>query len=270
MNRPLPGPGHWLALLLLLGLAQHAMAEETVKIIALEHRLAAELVPTLEPFVDEQGVLTAKDNKLIIRSSLRNIGEIRELAEQLDQPLQRLLIEVRQPLAGSRAAERTTVSGQSESPEQTARIVIERHRSAGRDQAASGQRLQVLDGRSAVIKSGQLVPMAKRQLRDGQAETVIEHQDVSSGFRVTPHLTGDDRVMLQIAPFSATLDSGGGGVINRQQAVTTVSGKLGEWLEIGGISDSQQEQEQEQTRVYATHRRDEQQRRILIKVTRLE
>lgn len=233
----------------LLSVSLTSVADDIVKIITLKHRLAADLVPTLEPFVDEQGVLTAKDNKLIIRTSIRNFGQIRELVEQLDRPLMRLLIEVRQPLAGSREAR--GMSEQLSLSDKRAETELETQRTASRDQAATDQRIQVLEGHSAVIKSGQLVPMAKRQLRDSRAETVIEQQDVSSGFSVTPHLAGEDTVLLEIAPFSASLDSNGGGIINRQQAFTTVSGKLGEWIEIGGTSS----REQGQARIYSTHER---------------
>lgn len=252
----------WTAALFSVSLT--CVADDTVQVITLKHRLAADLAPTLGPFVDEQGVLTAKDNKLIIRTSIHNFSQIRELVEQLDRPLRRLLIEVRQPLAGSREAR--SMAGQIGSPDKRTEPELEIQRTASRDQAATTQRIQVLEGRSAVIKSGQLVPLAKRQLRDSRAETVIEQQDVSSGFSVTPHLTGEETVLLEIAPFSASLDSDGGGVINRQQAFTTVSGKPGEWIEIGGASSGGQGQ----ARIYSTHERSEQQRRILIKITVLE
>lgn len=255
---------HLLWAVALFSFSLTCVADDIVKIITLKHRLAAELAPTLEPFVDEQGVLTAKDNKLIIRTSIRNFGQIRELVEQLDRPLMRLLIEVRQPPAGSREAR--DIAGQPSLPDKRAETKLDTRRTASRDQATTDQRIQVLEGHSAVIKSGQLVPMARRQLRDGKAETVIEQQDISSGFSVTPHLAGEDTVLLEIAPFSASLDSSGGGIINRQQAFTTVSGKLGEWIEIGGTSS----REQGQTRNYSTHERGERQRRILIKITILE
>jgi type II secretory pathway component GspD/PulD (secretin) len=242
-----------------------AEAKDVTKVISLRYRQASELLPTLQPFVNKGGIITAKNNHIIIRSSMSNVAEISDLIQQLDIPAQRLLIEVRQPLVGSREAEETNISGQIGSAD-GAQVTIESHRTGSRDNAVTSQRLQVLDGHSAVIKSGKLVPMAKRQIRKGKAETVIEHQDVSSGFSVTPRLTGEDSVTIEIAPFSSSLASGGGGVINQQQALTTLSGKLGEWIEVSGTSSRQQEN----VKTYSTQNRNEQQRRILIKVTKLD
>lgn len=237
-------------------------AQEMIEVISLQHRLAAELEPTLEPFLDAGGVVTAQGNQLIIRSNLENMAELKALIEQLDRPRQRLLIEVRQPLVGSRAAQESNLDGQAR--DNGGGVQIERHRTASRDDAPQAQRIEVLSGHRALIQTGQQVPMAKRQLRDGRAETVIEHQDVSSGFSVVPHLSGDNRVLLEIAPYSADLDSAGGGRINRQQVYTTVSGRLGEWLEIAGSP------EREDSERHSTHNRNEQQRRVLIRVTRRE
>ena len=120
------------------------------------------------------------------------------------------------------------------------------------------------------VKTGQQIPMAKKQLRDGrQLATIIEHEDVSSGFQVVPRLTGDgDAVLLEIMPFSASLGSSGGGVINRQQAFTSVSGRLGEWLAIGSVAGRQHQTEQ--GTLYSTQGRNEAQRQIMIRVTELK
>ncbi|MBT8113447.1 MAG: type II and III secretion system protein, partial [Gammaproteobacteria bacterium] len=67
-------------------------------------------------------------------------------------------------------------------------------------------------------------------------------QDVTSGFYVTPRLTGNDTVTLQVQPhyrtasdeYSYTSD-GYRGTVDVQEASTTVDAKLGEWIQIGGI-----------------------------------
>ena len=250
----------------LITLSLAGMADDTIEVIPLKHRLAEELVPSLQPFMDKQGVITAQGNQLIIRTSPQNLAQIKQLVNQLDMPPRRLLIEVRQPLSESRDAGQTGISGQISLPDKNGEVILESHRTASRDSAVTDQQVQVLEGHAALIKTGQLVPMAKQQLRDGRhVETVIEQQDVSSGFQVIPRLTGDT-VMLEIMPFSASLASGGGGVINQQQAFTTLSGKLGEWIEISGVV----RQHQKEATTYSTHDRREQQRQILIKVTELK
>ena len=239
--------------------------EQQLEIISLQHRLAEELLPSLQPFIDNSGVIRANGNQLIIRTSSKNLKELATLIQRLDQAAKRLLIEVRQPLTSSRHSHETDTSGSIGLADKSSQIRLRTSGTSSRDTAASDQKIQVLEGHTALIKTGQLVPMAKKQVRsDGQVETIIEQQDVSTGFQVRPRLNGDT-VLLEIMPFSASLASTGGGVINQQQAFTTVSAKLGEWIEITGISSSQQQNDR--GTVYKTHGRNQMQRQILIRVT---
>jgi hypothetical protein len=61
-------------------------------------------------------------------------------------------------------------------------------------------------------------------------------QDVTSGFYVVPRLQGDE-VTLEILQHD---DRPGRrrGVINTQSAGTMVRGRLGEWVELGGVATS--------------------------------
>ena len=254
-----------LAVLLITVTAIAQAAERQLEIISLQHHQAEELLPSLQPFVDKQGVISAKGNQLIIRTSDQNLEEIKTLIKRLDQPIKRLLIEVKQPLTSSRHDHGTGISGNISLPDKNSQTRLRTSSTSSRDTAASDQKIQVLEGHTALIKTGQLVPMAKKQLRSGgQVETIIEQQDVSTGFKVRPRLNGDI-VMLEIMPFSASQASTGGGVINQQQAFTTISVKLGEWIEITGISSSQQQNDR--GTVYKTHERNQMQRQVLIRVT---
>ena len=172
------------------------------------------------------------------------------------------MIEVRQPLTSSRHSDETDISGSIDLPAKNTQIRLRSYGTSSRDTAAADQQLQVLEGHTALIKTGKLVPMVKKQIRSGgQVETIIEQQDVSTGFKVRPRLNGDT-VLLDILPFSA---STGDGAINQQQVFTTVSAKLGEWVEIAGNNSSLQQTSR--GRVYKSHGRDQQQRQILIRVT---
>ena len=262
----LPRPFHKLLALLLITFVSIVQAnEQQLEVISLQHRLAAELIPSLEAFIDDADVITAQDNLLIIRTSSDTLKQLKTIIQRLDQPIRRLLIEVRQPLTSSRQRQETDISGSISLPDKSGDLRLRTYSTTSRDNAAVDQQIQVLEGHTALIKTGQLVPMAKKQMRsDGRVETIIEQQDISSGFRVTPRLNGAT-VLLEIMPFSATQASSGGGIINQQQAFTTISSKLGEWVEIGGISSGQQHDGS--GTIYKTHERNEQQRQILIRVT---
>lgn len=88
-------------------------------------------------------------------------------------------------------------------------------------------------------------------------------KDVTTGFSVLPRVSGDN-VTLEISPQRAVLDQRDGGAINIQRIHTTVSGKLGEWIDIGGAV---REQRSVDSDILSSPRdlRDEQ-RRVLIKV----
>jgi hypothetical protein len=61
-------------------------------------------------------------------------------------------------------------------------------------------------------------------------------QDVQSGFFATPRVNGD-RVTLVISSQQQQLTGGGRqSQVTTGSATTTVSGRLGEWIEIGGSS----------------------------------
>ena len=140
------------------------------------------------------------------------------------------------------------------------------------------QTLQVTEGNSAFIRTGQSVPVPQRQVArtvvNGQVvervSDAVEYRDVLTGFYVVPRLAGD-RVALEINPQRDTLAGPGQnlprGSVNIQHAATTVSGRLGEWIEIGGVA--QGVTSQQTTILGSTREVSSDNRRILLKVEEL-
>ena len=107
------------------------------------------------------------------------------------------------------------------------------------------QTVQALDGRSALVQMGQSVPVRDRQVtRSIVGGRMVEHvvdgvdyRNVNTGFLVLPRVSGD-RVTLEIsAQREAFVEPRPGGSIDVQRVVTTVSGRLGEWIEVSAMSD---------------------------------
>jgi hypothetical protein len=65
----------------------------------------------------------------------------------------------------------------------------------------------------------------------------VEYRDATSGFYALPRVTGD-RVTLDLSAQREALSGQVQGGFNVQRAVTTVSGRLGEWIEVVGTSQS--------------------------------
>ena len=69
----------------------------------------------------------------------------------------------------------------------------------------------------------------------------VEYHDATTGFYVIPNLNGAV-VTLLISPYMTRINPDHRGVFNVQIIETTVQGRLGEWIEIGGyFKESQRE-----------------------------
>jgi hypothetical protein len=61
-----------------------------------------------------------------------------------------------------------------------------------------------------------------------------EYRDLANGFIVTPRVNGE-RVVLDIAQRAQSLRNS---TIDSQSLTTQASGRLGEWLALGGVAES--------------------------------
>ena len=250
----------WLALLL----SPLAAAGE-LEVIALQHRSAEEVLPIIRPLLDQGDVASGMNYQLILRTSPHNIEQIRKLLRSIDVAPRRLKITVMQDVDSETVARLTEVSG-SVGLSRDARVAVpggggtgglnvELGRGQDRLKARvtsarsiederNTQQLQVLEGNRALVRSGKSVPVPQRQVIQDQWGTRVidstQYQEVNSGFYVLPRISGD-RVTLEISAQNDALVPGSGDqpVMRVQQASSTVSGRLGEWLEVGGLGQQQ-------------------------------
>jgi type II secretory pathway component HofQ len=270
--------------LLLLMLAGAARAQEiNVEIIELRYRSAEEMLPILQPLVEPPGSVGALQNKLIIRGTPAGLRQIKSLVAQLDTAPRQLLITVDQGTLSQTRERASGISGHAASgdvevfipsdvPPGTPGIAV-----GGRDgaiEARSGirrgssdsggqQQLRVLDGREAVIYLGQSVPFARKSKGPGGALIEdIEYRDVMVGFSVLPRVQGD-QVTLEISPQQESI-SGAGGTISVQRSSTSVSGRLGEWIDIGGATQEQVSENRSLSSSRSSRRQDTHQVRVKV------
>ena len=253
----------WAIALAMVILTTLASAEPVVEVIPLHYRTAEEVIPILQPMLVREGTISGFKGQVIVRTTPENLVEIKRILASVDTAPRQLLITVRQDADGSLRRRSANISGNVGND--NARVIVppgNRDRQGGRvvigdgDSRVSGhvldstsnlsdrntQTLRVLEGREAFISVGQSVPVRGRQVTrtvvNGQVvEQVVDttqYRDVATGFYVRPRIAGD-RVILDISPQRESLSSDIRGGINVQRAVTTVSGRLGEWIEIGGI-----------------------------------
>jgi hypothetical protein len=206
------------SILLVAVIAGQAVAQGSLEIIPLRHRTADQVLPALRPMMEPGTTLTGQGTQLIVRTSPANLAELRRALDELDRPLRRLQISVRFDDALDSAARGVETSGRVTNRGSSVDVRAQDRQSAATERV--DQRVQVLEGARAFISSGRSAPVY-----DGAG-----FRETSSGFEAIPRLAGDG-VLVEIAQRRDTPA--------RQQAMsTTVSGRLGQWLDIGGAVEA--------------------------------
>jgi type II secretory pathway component GspD/PulD (secretin) len=206
------------SVLLVALIAGQAAAQGSLEIIPLRHRTADQVLPALRPLVEPGATLTGQGTQLIVRTSPGNLAELRRALEDLDRPFRRLQISVRFDDALDSAARGVETSGRVTNRGSSVDVRAQDRQSAAAEQV--DQRVQVLEGARAFISTGRSAPIYD----------AAGFHETSSGFEAVPRLAGDG-VLVEIAQRRDTPA--------RQQALsTTVSGRLGQWLDIGGAVEA--------------------------------
>lgn len=226
-----------LLLLLVLFFNVPAWAQQ-LEIIELKSKTVDEVMPVLQPLVESGGTLNGMNNQLFLRASPRNRAEIKRVLATIDTPSRRLIIRISQ----NRQAEDSARGGEA-----GGQVVLGSTRRANvearvwdtksvRGESAA-QMVQTVEGGQAFIQIGRSLPLPMRQVMIGPGGAVINetlvYRDVGRGFYAVPHLNGQ-RVTLEIRQQADSVDGYGRGAINTQRLSTTVAGRLGEWIELGG------------------------------------
>ena len=219
----------------------NAVLTETIK---LNYRLAEEVIPLVKPFLHQTGIMSGQGQHILIKTSATNLAEIKQFISDLDVPLQNLLI---------------TVTIDDELIQQQNNRV-KRYSTEKRVTAPSTQQVQTLEGQWATINTGELVPVGLEKNRRGGSVT---YKSVSSGFQARARIHGK-QVTIELRPKLHSKSRQGGGRISTQEADTTVSGQLGEWINIGGVNPTRKLKKG--VRTYTTGRRDDNQNQIYVKV----
>jgi hypothetical protein len=219
---------------------------DPLEMIPLKHRTADQVLPVLRPLLEQGGTISGTQSTLIVRTSPRNLAELKQVLASIDKAPRRLLISVRQDasataerrsaeIGGTLGAGRVVIGsgGLANEPGVSARLTDTR----SSNESGLVQQIQVLEGSPALIQVGQSAPIENRVVTPGPRGTVISesvtYRDVASGFEVVPRVLGD-RVMLDINARRETPGVAGG--VNAQRTASTVSGRLGEWLELSAMA----------------------------------
>lgn len=265
----------------------HAQALETLN---LRYRTAEQIIPDLRPMLAPGAALTGKGELLFIRTTAANLDEIRQLIAVLDRPVRRLLISVRQggqqtydqggvAVSGEYSSGNTRIITSGNVPGAGGQVVIQQGGNIVQGQAADtrstrrenvSQQVQTIEGGRALINVGQSLPLPMRQIVPTPygatiSDTVV-YRDVGSGFYAEPRLSGD-QVSLEITTAHDTQGRAYGST-DVQRISTTVSGRFGEWISLGG-SQQQTDHQQRGMAAYSSSGRSDD-RQVWLKVEALD
>lgn len=264
-----------------------------LEVIPLEHRLTDDVIPILRPLIAPGGTITGMNNQLIVKTTAENMVEIKSLLDSLDRLPRRLLITVKQDIAGKIYSTDHSLSGNYSSGDVSAGVREPGHLRDGLVISGSDDdgdviryrnqntaintddrntfTVQATEGYPAFINSGQSLPVTGRTAYVTPGGVVIndstEYIDASSGFYVLPRLNGD-LVTLLIAPQLTRMEPGHAPVFDVQHVETTATGRLGEWIELGGINQQFSNSNHEILSSSSAH--GSEQRSIYVKVIEIE
>ena len=250
---------------------QNLMRQDTQLITAAEGQQAM-----AQELLDRQAAIVAETNSntLLISASPRNFAQLKDLVEQLDQPqrqvlIQVLLAEVSLTKGDDLGVEWTYKSGGNPSINTGTDFGVANllKNYGGFGTAISGDnfnflfralesenRLQVLsrpqiltaDNQVATIKVGQQVPIVSASqviAQNGNSVNNFEYKDVGVTLTVTPRISPDGFVKMDVSPEITQLSSDTvtispgfqAPIINQRVATTAVSVQSGQSILIGGL-----------------------------------
>jgi len=233
-----------------------------IEIIPMKNRMVEDVIPIIKPLIIRGGTVTGMNNQLIVKTTPSNIELIKSVLEQIDNAHRKLLISVKRSNNNNINTEEDGFSIKFDSknikikaPDISEEGAIVQNKNGKRnviryrksyeefqEQEDNIFYVNALEGNPAFINMGQLIPVRNQTTVVTSGATVvqenIEHHNVSSGFYVTPKLQGKN-VTLAISPHFAKINQKEKNIINVQNISTTIYGKLGEWMPIGGVDQSQ-------------------------------
>lgn len=224
--------------LLLLAVTRPALAQ-SLEIIELRHRPAAELIPVLQPLLEQGGALSGNGFQLFVRASPGNLAQIRQVVASMDRAARQLVIQVRHELSAQER--RLDARGEVALSPGGSRVGVAAGESTSRSSGGVAQQVRTQEGTPAFISTGSSVLVPSRTVRRTVNGVVVQDTSIErpivTGFYATPRVSGDT-VFLDLSTQRDTPGRLGPGSAAISRTATTVSGKLGQWIEVSGASQS--------------------------------
>ena len=245
---------HDLIISILLFLPQIALAANMqLEMIPFQNRMVDDVIHIIRPLV-----VTGLNNQLIVKTTPANLAEIKIILNSIDQAPRRLMITVKQKIDGSSHLREDSLTGKYASDnaqintghdhsneglsvtagDKKSHIRYRTLNSTSRSDDRNTFKVQILEGRLAFINQGQSIPVDMSTAYITEQGVVVtrsnDYHEVRSGFYVLPRLNGDQVTLLAATDLSS-IQSGRHPAANVQSVETSVTGRIGQWMDLGSI-----------------------------------
>lgn len=232
--------------LLLFCSSVSVQAEPTTEIFSLGYNMAEDMVPAIQPMLREDERVSAYGNQLIVRAEPERLKEIRALLDELDRQPARLLISVANSGDINSNERGYQVDGRFDTG--PADIVVGDPRNGNQariiNRSTRGQndgvrQVTANEGYPVLIQIGQSVPLQSTTTDVyGRIIENTEYRDVTQGFYATVRLNGD-LATITLSANNDNVNRSDNRIVDVQRTDTVVTARLGEWITVGGVTDSQ-------------------------------
>jgi type IV pilus assembly protein PilQ len=247
------------------------MVELSTAVMKIDNATADELVKTVTPLLSERGKVQTdkRTNNLIVRDVPANITKIEKLITDLDKPTRQIRISAQMIEVSTTAlqelgidwtlkTDRVVKTNKEEyhtTSDQTLNDVtnpagtftfstlqdgwnltskISALVSDGKGKIVAHPEVTTVDNKEARIQMGQKIPIKQF---DQSGNVVITFEEVGSLLKVTPHITSENRILMQLKPERSSYEYDPNGVIiNTSNAETNVVVENGQTAVIGGLT----------------------------------
>ena len=248
---------------------------DSITTIQLQNRPAEEIIPIVEPMLGPDDAISGQGFVIVLRSSPATLAQVRNIIETFDIPARILQVSVFQ--GSGRELGRLGISGNVQIERGDASIDVG-DANAGDDDTGGSityssdsssvtvdgistqkrlrdnpvHQVRVAEGNEAYIDTGEQIPytFGAGWIAPGRIAGGVEYLDVVTGFWVLPRIQGKN-VSFEVSPFRNSRTKASGGNVEVQSASTTITGRLGDWLLVGGTTE-QIRQDQRATGSYET------------------
>ena len=232
-----------------------------MSIIQLQHRPAEEVIPIVEPMLGADDAISGQGFKIFLQSSPETLARVKKIVDVLDTPAKILQVSVFQGSERDLGQLGVSANAQIERGDASVEIGNERDNNDGAGGSITYStengsvsidgnstreslrdnpihQVRVTEGTEAYIETGERIPYFYGVAGRGRRAYAgsIEYTDAITGFYVLPRIRGDN-VILEVSPFKSSRINTGGGNIETQSSSTTITGRVGEWLLIGGVTE---------------------------------